>query len=390
MRNPLTWLSRWRHSYEPLIKVEISKSRILNNFYQFHKLTQNGQIAPVLKSNAYGHGILLIAKILEEARYKHLEDDEILIPFFVVDSHFEALALRSKGIRTPILVIGYTRPETVYRSKIKNVNYVISSLDSLIELANTKYPISIHLKIDTGMNRQGISYEEIENALEIIHQNKKINLQGICSHLSDADNSDSSFTEKQIGLWNRIVDEVTHKFPQLEYIHLSATYGHHYYSKIKSNVTRLGLGLYGSANGFQDKLNLEPALEMKTVITSVKNIKAGDSVGYNNTFKAKKNMTIATIPVGYFEGLDRRLSNIGFVEVTKDRISCPIVGRVSMNITTIDVSNVKDIRVGTEVTVISNNPKSNSSIHTIAKLCNDIEYNVAIHIPENLRRVVVE
>ena len=226
MRNPLTWLSRWRHSYEPLIKVEISKSRILNNFYQFHKLTQNGQIAPVLKSNAYGHGILLIAKILEEARYKHLEDDEILIPFFVVDSHFEALALRSKGIRTPILVIGYTRPETVYRSKIKNVNYVISSLDSLIELANTKYPISIHLKIDTGMNRQGISYEEIENALEIIHQNKKINLQGICSHLSDADNSDSSFTEKQIGLWNRIVDEVTHKFPQLEYIHLSATYGH--------------------------------------------------------------------------------------------------------------------------------------------------------------------
>ncbi len=383
MKKLLTWASKQRFPYEPLITIELSKSRLLHNLDQFRKLAPGRSIAPVLKSNAYGHGLFEIAGMLK---------DQPGIPFFVVDSYFEAVALRAHGIKTPLLIIGYTRPEMVLHSHLKKVSFTITDTQTLSDISAIKNETYIHLKIDTGMKRQGILQEEIEDAIRIIKANPKIHLEGICSHLSSADSPNQFFTRNQILKWNKIVGKFKTHFFLLSHIHLSATDGHLYNNEIIATSSRLGLGLYGIADnkGLAHSISLEPVLEMKTIVTGVKKLSKGETVGYGNTFTATADMTIATIPVGYYEGLDRRLSNKGYVLVGDKRISCPIIGRVSMNITSIDVSKV-DVKIGTEVVVISHIPSDPNSIPGMAKISGDsIPYEMAVKIPPHLKRVVVE
>jgi alanine racemase len=383
MPSLFTWLARRRYPYEPLISVEISKGNLLHNLNEFRKIAPHHAVAPVLKSNAYGHGLFIVADILKHDK---------TIPFFVVDSYFEAIALRSHGIRTPLLIIGYTRPETIIDSRLKNVMFTVTSLETLQALESVSDRVAINLKIDTGMRRQGILPEECDEAATLIAENPYIVLKGVCSHLSDADNADPSFTESQIHIWNRIAKKFKTQFSSLDYIHLANTDGHRYTSDIAANVSRLGLGLYGLMDGatFMPRLDLRPILEMKTMITGIKKLHRDETVGYGNSFKAQKEMTIATIPVGYYEGIDCRLSNNGVVEVGDEHVHCPIVGRVSMNITTVDISHVPNVKVGSPVTVISNNPSLGNSIHGMAERGHTIGYEIAVHIPGHLRRVVVE
>jgi len=412
--NLLTWASRRRFPYEPLIRVEISKKRLIHNLHEFKKIAPkdahgNPQIAPVLKSNAYGHGLIEVANALQHEHH---------IPFFIVDSYFEAIALRSKGFRHHILIIGYTRPETIRNSNLNNVSFTVTNIETLRAIAIQKVDrwestggkigfrspllrlrprlVHIHLKIDTGMRRQGILPEEIDEAINLLEHDgvgkRPVVLEGITSHLCDADNDDETFSESQIHLWNKIVERFRHEFKTLKYIHLSATDGHRMTDDIVANVSRIGIGLYGLSQNpaINKQLNLLPVLEMKTIVTGIKNLKEGETVGYGNTFKAHQNMKIATIPVGYFEGIDRKLSNNGAILVGPKRIVCPIIGRVSMNITSIDISNAGEVNVGDEVVAISNNPNDANSIVNIAKKCGAISYEIAVHIPAHLKRVVVE
>ncbi|MGC9605599.1 MAG: alanine racemase [Minisyncoccia bacterium] len=379
----LTWLSRRRFPYEPLITVEISKSRLLENLDEFKKLAPGAGIASVLKSNAYGHGLAEVASVLKS------RDD---MPFFIVDSYFEAVALRARRFRAPLLVIGYTRPETIRKSSLKKTAFAVTSLETLEGLMGARHYIPIHLKIDTGMRRQGILPEEIPTTIDVIKANPCIVLEGICTHFSSADNPDGSFTESQISAWNRIVNQFKASFPRLKYFHAAATDGSRFSKDINGNVIRLGIGLYGLSenSALYSSLKLRPVLEMRTIITGVKKLTAGETVGYGNTFRADKDMTIATIPVGYFEGLDRRLSGSGFIQVGPDRILCPIVGRVSMNIATIDVSKVPDSKIGMQAVVFSREVVDLNSIKAVAKLCGTITYEVAVKIPAHLKRVVVD
>ncbi len=365
-----------RDHISPLVTIDIFSDALIYNFNQFRKITPHKNVVPTLKSNAYGHGISLIARELENERF----------PFFVVDSYFEAKMLRSDGIETPILIIGYSSLEMILKNKIKDISFTITSLDSLKELSEAiNKKINIHLKVDTGMHRQGLLLNEVEQAFNIIKNNSNIMLEGICSHLSDSDSNDDKFTLSQIEIWNNIVDRAKSTFPDIKYIHLSNTYGHRYSDRIKANTSRLGIGLYGLAN--IEGLDLKPVLEMKTIISGIKKINKGDTVGYNNTFTAPDDMTIATIPLGYYEGLDRRLSNKGYVKVNGK--FCKIAGRVSMNITTIDVSNVGNIKIGDPVQVISNIPSDKNSIHSISEISDTIPYEAIISLPERLRRVVI-
>ena len=421
--NLLTWASRRRFPYEPLIRVEISKSHLIHNLHEFKKIAPkdahgNPQIAPVLKSNAYGHGLIEVANALQHEHH---------VPFFIVDSYFEAIALRAKGFRHHILIIGYTRPETIRDSNLNNVSFTVTNIETLRAIAIQKIDrwestggkvgfrsplfrfrpklVHIHLKIDTGMRRQGILPSEIDEAINLLEHDgagkRPVVLEGITSHLCDADNDDETFSESQIHLWNKIVERFRHEFKTLKYIHLSATDGHRMTDDIVANVSRIGIGLYGLSQNpaINKQLNLLPVLEMKTIVTGIKNLKEGESIGYSNTFKALQNMKIATIPVGYFEGIDRRLShsNIdensisgGTVLVGKNCTPCPIIGRISMNITSIDISNAGEVNVGDEVIAISNNTADQNSIVNMAKKCGSISYEIAVHIPAHLKRVVVE
>ncbi len=358
-------------THPSLITIFISKNALLHNLHHYQKMAPEGQVAPVLKSNAYGHGLIKIAEILKDQK----------IPFYVIDSYFEARAIRNTRIKTPLLIIGYTPVETIKKNYLKEIKFTITSLDQLKELKEKiNKKTAIHLKIDTGMHRQGILPEEIDEAITLLRQNQNIFLEGVCSHFGDADNqADSSFTFSQISEWNDIVKKMRNIFPETKYFHISNTHGHSYSKDIDANLTRLGIGLY---------LTPTPVLKMETVISGIKNIKKGESVGYGNTFIAKENMKIATIPVGYFEGIERRLSNKGFVKIENQ--FAPIIGRVSMNITTIDVSKFQNIKRGDKVTVISNIPSDPNSIENMAKECDMIPYEIAVYVPMHLRRIVVE
>jgi len=383
MKKLLTLLSRRRFPYDPLICVELSRSNLIHNLDEFRKIAPGGRVVPVLKSNAYGHGLFEIAEILQS------EDG---IPFFVVDSYFEAVALRSHGITTPLLIIGYSRSETILNSRLKRTAFTITSLESLREIARVRRPLNTHLKIDTGMHRQGILQEEITDAISIIRKNPNIILDGITSHLSDADNIDKAFTEKQISRWNSVVQTFKKDFSALTYIHLSATDGHKYTPSIDANVSRIGIGLYGLTDGelINPELDLKPVMEIRTIITGVKKLSKGETIGYGNTFTAPHDMIVATIPFGYFEGLDRRLSNKGSVLVGEGRVPCPIIGRISMNISSIDVSGVPGSHTGTSVIVISKNVNDPNSISSMLKLLEDtITYELAVHIPSHLKRIVI-
>lgn len=418
IRSAITRLSRERHPYEPLITVEISRSAILHNLAEFSRfinpdsVSVKKSIVPVLKSNAYGHGIIPVATILEESN----RVSQTKVPFFVIDTYFEAISLHHHGITTPLLIIGYTPPQTIVENRLNNVAFVMTSIDALRELVDlkknsagnryAKNHTSIHIKIDTGMHRQGILPEEIDEALALIKNgghanNAGITLEGICSHFASSDGTSTehiAFTRGQVTLWKSLVEKVRAAIPTLLWWHVSNTGGHAYEKDIDSNLARLGIGLYGiSQKAPIDKdthIHLQPALSMKTIVTDIKKIRQGESVGYSNTFIAPQDMTIATIPLGYFEGIDRSLSSKGSVEVAG--ILCPIVGRVSMNITTFDATAlIKDtagpgIRRGDIVTVISDDSTKSNSIEQMARLAETIVHTIAIHIPGHLKRVIVD
>lgn len=381
LRRIIRYLRKSHFSYEPLVEVRISKGALLHNLRELRKIAPKMGVAPMLKSNAYGHGLIPVAKIL----------DDQSVPFLIVDSYYEALQLRNEGITSPVLIMGYSHSKNILKNRLKNIAFTVTSIIELEDLASKiTEPTVFHLKIDTGMHRQGILFREITEAIALIQSNPNIILEGICSHFANASSDDPRYTEKQIHLWNTSVQIISESIPDIKYRHISATSGHFYNTTINANVSRSGLGLFGLAvhTKLNQSLALKPVLSMTSVLGSIKHVKKGEHIGYELLYTAPKDLVIGTIPVGYYEGIDKRLTNKGVVQLCET--PCPIIGRVSMNITTIDISDVKNPTLCDTVTVVSANPKDPNSIEHIAKLCDTSPYEILVHIPDQLRRLVVD
>ncbi len=378
IRKVLNKVLRPNVDYQPLIEVRVFKDALLHNLNEYRDKYPKLQFAPVVKSNAYGHGMVEVAKLLDGQQ----------VPFFMVDSFYEALVLRRAAIKTKILVLGYCRQEQLLSAKLKDVSFGIIDLQILKNLsAKLNRPLNIHLKIDTGMHRQGIMISEIPDAIAAIKSNKNIIIEGVCSHFADADSSQKDFTNKQIEAWNNVAKTFRAAFPEIKYFHTSATAGMYFAGEIDVNVGRLGIGLYGINQSPHKPLNLKPAMEMVSLVSSIRNISAGEKVGYGISFESPQPMKIATVPVGYNEGVDRRLSNKGSYKI--GNTFCPLVGRVSMNISSVDVSAIKDVNLEQEVIVISTNKTDKNSVENMAKICECIPYEILVHIPQHLRRILI-
>ena len=370
----------------PLIKVVIDSGAILKNFQNFREFIPKDKIiAPVLKSIAYGHGLIEVAEILSKNK---------LGDFFIIDSFFEAMTLRKKGIDTPLLIIGFVETESFCKTSLKNISLTIVSLDQLYSINNflnqnkIKKQIKIHLKIDTGMNRQGIRIENISEALEIIKNQNNLKLEGICSHFAESDSTNEDFTLKQIEKWNNLVEMIKKDFKNIKYIHISNSSGVNYFEKINANTIRLGGALYGlTLNApIENKIKYYPALSVYTLISGIKKIKKGESIGYSKTFTASKDMTIATIPIGYNEGFKRNI-NLG----KRNNNFYPLVGRISMNIATIDISDnfkKEDLKFKEEVCVFSNKISDENSLQKSAEKIDTLSYELAVKMSPLLKRIV--
>ncbi len=369
-------------SNKPLIEVCISKTALLHNLHTYQNAFPDLQIAPVLKSNAYGHDLGLIARLLDKEN----------IAFFMVDSLYEARRLRSAGAGSRIVVMGYVRPEEIAASRLSRVDFAITDIEqvrALLQITHT--PIRVHLKIDTGMHRQGIPLSLLSETVALLKQNSNLIVAGVCSHFADADTANSTHTKLQLTHWKTALAHCMLEFPSIEYRHFGATKGMRFAQEANTNVARLGIGLYGFDTAPEHDTTLEPVLELRSIIGELRLIPKGESVGYNATHTTTRETRVATIPAGYFEGIDRRLSNMGTVQVRG--VACPIIGRVSMNMTTIDVTDIPDIAVGDIVTLIRRDLDAPNSVPGIARSVStdayrESEYVVLVHIPQHLKRVL--
>jgi alanine racemase len=375
----LSRLGSWTSPrFEPLVTLRIFSSAVLGNLRTFRAAYPQVKIAPVLKSNAYGHGLSQVAQILQTET----------LPFVCIDSLFEAESLYRSGFKKPLLVLGFSRTESIVGCRLPCA-FSVGSLEQLDELAKkAKRPIKVHLKLDTGMHRQGILPSQVQAASRSLQQNPHLKLAGIFSHLAAAGLQAHNFrTQQQIDVWNSLVRYFKQDFPRLEYWHLAATSGFPSLTKIDSNSARLGLGLYGLKPFVDFPLALQPALEMTTLVASVKSLSAQSAVGYDFTFESSDDIKLALVPVGYFEGIDRRLSGKGQMKIGSHFV--PIVGRVSMNMVTLDITNLSPVGYKDIVTVISRDSQDLNSVENWAKVCETIPYEILVHIPQHLKRVVI-
>lgn len=374
-------LARLSHG-NPLIEVGISKSALLHNLHTYQQAYPELAIAPVLKSNAYGHDMGLVARTLDGEN----------IAFFMVDSLYEARRLRATGIRSRILVMGYVRPEDIARSTLGAVDFAITDIEQLRVLSESaSSPVRIHLKLDTGMHRQGIMLSDLPATIQYIKSQPLLRLVGVCSHFADADENTSPHNEAQLAVWTSAQALVEESFSTIEYKHFSATKGARFAKEAGTNVLRLGIGLYGFDTSPTGTCTLLPVLELRSIIGELRTVPASECVGYNATYTTKQDTVVATIPAGYYEGVDRRLSNKGSVSVRG--VLCPIVGRVSMNMISVDVTRVPGVCVGDSVTLIDRTPDAPHSIPAIAEAVSTPEYKESIyvllaHIPQHLKRVL--
>lgn len=367
----------FKKTYKNLNLIEISKSALLDNFQYFQKLNPKNSVCPVLKSNAYGHGLTLIGKFVS---------DEINPEFICVDSLYEAYELRKSGAISPILILGYTFPQNY---DVKKIDFSLPVFDiGTLKFLNKYQPgIKVHIKIDTGMNRLGLKENDYEEFSEELKKCANVIPEGIYSHLFDADNPDKSFTIKQIEDFKKAIKYFENEGFSFKYKHINATAGTINFNDEEFNLSRIGLGIYGISpfNNHSDKL--KPALLFKSHIVEIKEVKKGEYISYGRNFKAEKQIKTAVLPVGYYEGIDRRLSNKGFVTI-KDKY-CPIIGNVCMNLTMIDISKVKNPYTGQEVIIFNNNYGSPNSIQKTASLINTIPYEILVKINNTIKRILI-
>ena len=366
------------HNYKPLNRIEISRSALKHNYVYLNSLDKKIKIAPVLKSNAYGHGITLIAKEL----------DSYNSPLFCVDSLYEAYELLKIRIKTPILIMGYFNPKSLQTKRLP-FSFAVFTKEQVISINKYQPQAKIHIFVDTGMHREGIPINELEDYLFFIKSKTNLKIEGLMSHLAMSENPKILNTKRQIKTFKNALAIMNKNniFPKwVHFANSSGILNSNAYEDMLSNLSRTGLALYGIDPVGKNK-KLMPILRLITRIIEIKEIQKGDYVGYNFSFKAKKDMKIAILPIGYNDGVDLRLSNLGCVKI--GRKYCSIIGRVSMNITTIDVSNIENIHLGQEVVVYSRKKEDKNSIENVAKQIGTMPYEILVHLASSTKRVLV-
>lgn len=363
-----------RGEYQPLNRIELSQKNLLGNYKYLSSLNHNISISLVLKSNGYGHGLITLGAVL----------DSLGGPFFCVDSLPEAYQLIKAKIKTPILIMGYVDPANL---KVRSwpFSFAIWDIDSAKAL-NSYQSTKVHIFVDTGMNREGVSLKDLPDFLSELKKLKNIEVEGLMSHLA-VYTKNQAYPKTQLQNYQKALKISQSLGIDPKWRHLAASGGILNKYTRGTNMARVGIALFGIDRNNDAKGRLKPILSLKSKIIQVKKINKGSKIGYDGTYQAKKDMVIGVLPLGYNDGVDRRLSNQGVVLVGK--VVCPIIGRISMNVTTIDLTQVKRPWVGQEVVVFSSNREDPNSIENIAKLCQTLPHDILVGLDPSIRRELI-
>jgi len=370
--------------------VEISKSAIRHNLRQFLKITQKrAKIAPVLKANAYGHGLVECAYLLKNTP----------IWGICLVNLSEALILRNFGYLGRILVLSFA-DEDLYLALNKDITFSIYRLNFAKKLNNLaakrKKRVKVHIKLDVGTNRLGIRVEEVVSFVKKLKSLKNLEIEGLFSHFADSESQDWRFTRFQIKKFNQAIKLLEKEGINIPLKHIACSAAAISSEETHYNLIRPGLSIYGlwpspatrsKASRHFKNFTLKPALSWYTKIIQIKDVPAGSFVGYGRTYRTYKKTKIAVLPVGYWDGYDRRLSNKSFVLIKGRR--CPVIGRVCMNMFMVDVSQLPQVRVGDKVTLIGQQGKEEITADELAALIGTINYEVTTRINPLIPRIYV-
>jgi alanine racemase len=368
--------------------IEIDRTAIAHNYKILRGLLSPGtRFMAVVKSNAYGHNFIDFSKEMEG----------LGADWIGVDSILEGLALRRAGIKLPVLVLGYTLPERLEDAANEGLSIAVSTfetLEAISKLENKSQKLSIHIKVDTGMHRQG--FQQATQLVEVISKlkslPKNIIVEGLFTHFAAAKNpakKEKTLAQiKEFKVWQKAFADAG--FSVIS--HAAASAGAMVYPESHFDLVRYGIAMYGvwpssEIKGAEKGIDLKPVLSWKTIIGEVKDVSKGEGVGYDFTATLTRDSRLAICPIGYWHGLPRSVSNINDVLIHGKRAR--ITGRVSMDMITVDVTDIPEVKVGSVVTIIGRDGEEEVRADKIADPERTSEYEIITRLNPLIKRVFI-
>jgi len=376
------------------LSAQIDPAAIIHNCGIIRGLIPGGcRLCPAVKCNAYGHGIEIVLPAVRSAEAEML----------CISAVFEAEQLLELGWDRPILLLG--SEFSIYSGKEKHelARWIVENqirvtvtnkndTESLRRAAESvKRPAVVHIKLDSGMSRMGLSEQNLLELITELRNDKNFFIEGLYTHLATADETDKSFAEYQLQRFNKLIKQLKKTSLQIPIIHAANSGAIIDLPESSFDMVRPGISIYGChpSPQMRNKPDLKPAMKVVSFLTFVKNIPAGSHIGYGCTHKASKDMLIGVVPIGYGDGYDRRLSNIGKMTIAGQLV--PVVGRVSMDQTVVDLTEIgsKGIKVsaGQEVIVIDNVRSAPNSIESIAEMLGTVPNEIMTRLGPRIQRV---
>lgn len=367
--------------------VEINKQAFAHNIAQYKKVIGNVLFAPVIKSNAYGHGIAPIAQLCQE---------NPAVDRICVVSLSEAVMLHALGIKKPIVVLSILDHDlkALLDKAIIVTVYDMNTVEKLQDLGKKHHTkIVIHIKIDTGLSRLGIPAHDAADFIKKVSTFSCISIEGIFTHFANSESPDQKFVAYQLALFDYVIQQLHSMNIAIPLQHTTCSAAITAQQHSHYTMVRAGIGIYGLWPSPENKqitlmhhpsFSLQPVLTWKTRMLQLKEIPSGSYVGYDLTFKTERPTRIATVPVGYWDGYNRNLSNNSFVRINNQL--APVVGRIAMNLMMVDVS---DISVSIDDEIILLGDYEGIRANDLAKQSGTINYDVVTTINPLLPRVVI-
>ena len=362
--------------------IEVNLGAIKYNLEQIKRKIGKNKILACIKADGYSHGATTVANTIKKE-----------VEFFGVATIAEAIELRTAGIKKPILILGTILPEeasAVIKNNLSATVCTVSLANALSISAKKRRKIAkIQIKVDTGMGRIGI---KPIGAIEFIKKVKGFSnlfLEGLFSHFPSAE-IDLSFSQKQVKVFKDLITKLKKMGIEFPFYHLANSAAILNLKNSYFNLVRPGIILYGIYPSVKIKrtVKLKPALSLKSRVVFIKGIEKGDSVSYGRRYRAKKRRIVATLPIGYADGVDRKFSNKGVVLLSGKR--CAIIGTICMDQLMVDATGIKDLKIGDEAVLIGKQKRQRISVEEIAEMINTVPQEIVSRLGKRLPRIYKE
>ena len=373
--------------------VEISEQALSSNIRRFKEhIGCDVKLAAVLKANAYGHGLAETSRIAWKAGADWL----------AVNSVEEAALLRHAGLEAPIICLAYVPLALLEDAVELEARLTVFNLETVERLGaitgRLKKAARLHIKVETGTNRQGVKDDDLLRLAQAVGRHPYLTLEGLSTHFANIEDvTEHQFAEHQLRNFHAALDLLEQNGISVPFKHTACTAAAILFPKTLFNLARVGIGLYGLWPSKETRISalqagislneLEPVLTWKTRIAQIKTVPPGATIGYGCTDHATQVTRIAVLPIGYFEGYDRRLSSIGYVLIRGHR--APLRGRVCMNMIMVDVTNIPGVALEDEAVLLGRQGEDAISAETLAGKIGTINYEIVSRINPQIPRIVV-